>query len=234
MKEEDSVMAHIAEFKKIVADLVSMEVKYDDEDLGLLLLCSLPNLYANFRDTILLSRDELTVKKVYEALQSKEKMKVMVQHDRTSSSKGEASHVRGRTDNRSSNDSNDGRKNYERRGHSKSKPHGNKKFCVYCKLTKHNVEDCRKVQNKEKRKNKSAGKVSIAAAVSEDDSRDCLVVLAGCVAGHDEWILDSACSFHICTNRNWFISYKSVQKGDVVRMGDDNSCDVVGIGSVQI
>ena len=26
MKEEDSVMTHIAEFKKIVADLVSMEV----------------------------------------------------------------------------------------------------------------------------------------------------------------------------------------------------------------
>jgi hypothetical protein len=25
-----------------------------------------------------------------------------------------------------------------------------------------------------------------------------------------------------------------VQKGDVVRMGDDNPCDVVGIGSVQI
>ncbi|XP_022683493.1 uncharacterized protein LOC111257716 [Setaria italica] len=68
MKEEDSVMSHIAEFKKIVADLVSMEVKYDDEDLGLLLLCSLPNSYANFRDTILLSRDELTLKEVYEAL----------------------------------------------------------------------------------------------------------------------------------------------------------------------
>ncbi|CAD6251870.1 unnamed protein product [Miscanthus lutarioriparius] len=234
MKEDDSVMSHIAEFKKIVADLVSMEVKYDDEDLGLLLLCSLPNSYANFRDTILLSRDELTLKEVYEALQSREKMRGMVQNDGTSSSKGDALHVRGRTENRSSNDGNDGRKNYERRGRSKSKPHGNKKFCVYCKLTNHNVEDCRKVQNKEKRKNKSAGKVSVAAAASDDDSGDCLVVFAGCVAGHDEWILDSACSFHICTNRNWFISYKPVQKGDVVWMGDDNPCDIVGIGSVQI
>ena len=101
MKEEDSVITHIAEFKKIVADLVSMEVKYDDEDLGLLLLCSLPNSYANFRDTILLSRDELTLKEVYEALQSREKMKVMVQNDVTSSSKGEALHVRGKTENRS-------------------------------------------------------------------------------------------------------------------------------------
>jgi hypothetical protein len=181
MKEEDSVMNHIAEFKKIVADLVSMEVKYDDEDLGLLLLCSLPNSYANFCDTILLSRDELTLKEVYEALQSREKMKVMVQNDMTSSSKGEALHVRGRTENRSSNE-----KSYERRGRSKSKPPGNKKLCVYCKLTNYNVEDCRKVQNKEKRKNKSAGKVSVVAAASDDDSGDCLVVFAGCVAGHDE------------------------------------------------
>ncbi|CAD6342994.1 unnamed protein product [Miscanthus lutarioriparius] len=227
-------MVKIESISKIVANLVSMEVKYDDEDLGLLLLCSLPNSYANFRDTILLSRDELTLKEVYEALQSREKMRGMVQNDGTSSSKGDALHVRGRTENRSSNDGNDGRKNYERRGRSKSKPHGNKKFCVYCKLTNHNVEDCRKVQNKEKRKNKSAGKVSVAAAASDDDSRDCLVVFAGCVAGHDEWILDSACSFHICTNRNWFSSYKPVQKGDVVRMGDDNPCDIVGIGSVQI
>ncbi|CAD6242238.1 unnamed protein product [Miscanthus lutarioriparius] len=155
MKEEDSVMSHIAEFKKIVADLVSMEVKYDDEDLGLLLLCSLPNSYANFRDTILLSRDELTLKEVYEALPSREKMRGMVQNDEMSSSKGDALHVRGRTKNRSSNDGNDGRKNYKRRGRSKSKPHGNKKLRVYCKLTNHNVEDCEKMQNKEKRKNKS-------------------------------------------------------------------------------
>ena len=55
-----------------------MEVKYDDEDLGLLLLCSLPNSFANFRDTILLRHDELTLKEVYESLQSREKMKGMV------------------------------------------------------------------------------------------------------------------------------------------------------------
>ncbi|CAD6252729.1 unnamed protein product [Miscanthus lutarioriparius] len=54
--EEDSVMSHIAEFKKIVADLVSME-------------------------------------EVYEALQSREKMRGMVQNDGTSSSsKGDALH----------------------------------------------------------------------------------------------------------------------------------------------
>ena len=68
MQEGDSVLSHLSVFKEIVADLVSMEVEYDDEDLGLLLLGSLPSLYASFRDTILLSRDELTLAKVCEAL----------------------------------------------------------------------------------------------------------------------------------------------------------------------
>jgi hypothetical protein len=82
-------------------------------------------------------------------------------------------------------------------------------------------------------KNNPDGKASVVTGVGSN-SRDCLVVLVGCVSGNEEWILDSACSFHICTNRDWFSSFKSVQKGDVVRMGDDNPCDIVGVGSVQI
>ena len=67
MQEGGSVLNHISVFKEIVADLGSMEVQYD-EDLGLLLLYSLPSSYANFCYTILLSRDELTLAEVYEAL----------------------------------------------------------------------------------------------------------------------------------------------------------------------
>ncbi|CAD6251262.1 unnamed protein product [Miscanthus lutarioriparius] len=48
LQEGGSVMNHLSIFKEIVADLVSMEVKYDDEDLALLLLCSLPTSFANF------------------------------------------------------------------------------------------------------------------------------------------------------------------------------------------
>ena len=96
LQEGGSVMNHISVFKEIVSDLVSMEVKYDDEDLALLLLVSLPNSFSNFRDTILLSRTELTVAKVYETLLTREKMKGMVQKEESSSSKGDALQVRGR------------------------------------------------------------------------------------------------------------------------------------------
>ncbi|CAD6245913.1 unnamed protein product [Miscanthus lutarioriparius] len=187
LQEGGSVMNHLSIFKEIVADLMSMEIKYVDKDLALLLLCSLPSSFTNFRDTILLSRDELTLAKVYEALQMREKMKGMVQSD-VSSSKGEV------------------------------------------------------LQNKEKRngtykpKNKSDGdgKASVVSDVDNSDLGHVLVAFAGCVAGRDEWILDSACSFHICSNRDWFSSYEFVQSGDVVRMGDNNPREIVGIGSVQI
>jgi hypothetical protein len=48
LQEGGSVINHLTVFKEIISDLQSMEVKYDDEDLGLILLCSLSSSYANF------------------------------------------------------------------------------------------------------------------------------------------------------------------------------------------
>ena len=62
---------HMSTLKEIVANFETMEVKYDDEDLGLILLCSLPSSYSKFRDTILYIRDTLTLEEVYESMLSK-------------------------------------------------------------------------------------------------------------------------------------------------------------------
>ena len=96
-----------------MADLVSMEVKYDDEDLALLLLCSLPSSFTNLRDTKLLSRDDLTLAEVCEALQTREKMKCMVQTD-ASPSKGDALQVRGRPEQRDNNYNNNNNRDKSR------------------------------------------------------------------------------------------------------------------------
>ena len=58
-------------------DLETLEVKYEEEDLWLILLCSLLVSYATFKDTILYSGDTLTLNEVYEALFSKEKNEVI-------------------------------------------------------------------------------------------------------------------------------------------------------------
>jgi hypothetical protein len=48
LQERDSILLHISVFKGIVAELSSMEIKFDDEDLALLLLCPLPTSFNNF------------------------------------------------------------------------------------------------------------------------------------------------------------------------------------------
>ena len=109
LPEGGNVLSHISEFKEIITDLAAMEVKYEEEDIGLMLLCSLPSSYTNFRDTILYSRDTLTLNEVYEALHSKEKMKLMVSGDGSSSSQAEGLSVRGRTHEKGSSNGNRGK-----------------------------------------------------------------------------------------------------------------------------
>jgi hypothetical protein len=48
LQEGCLILSHVSSFKEIVTDLQSMDVSYDDEDLDLLLLCSLPSSFANF------------------------------------------------------------------------------------------------------------------------------------------------------------------------------------------
>ncbi|XP_022872967.1 uncharacterized protein LOC111391918 [Olea europaea var. sylvestris] len=76
--EGGSLQYHLTMFKEIVADLEILEVKYDEEDLVLIPLCSLPSSFSSFRDTILYSRDTLTIEEVYDAMFSKEKMELLV------------------------------------------------------------------------------------------------------------------------------------------------------------
>jgi len=75
-------------------------------------------------------------------------------------------------------------KSYDGRGHLKFKPP--KMFCKYCKKKNHFIEDCKKLQNKEKRKGNSDDNASVVSGAKNSDSRDCLVVVASCVAGYDE------------------------------------------------
>jgi hypothetical protein len=76
LHEGGSVLNHILFFKESDIDLQPIEVQYDDADLGLILLCSLPSSLENFRDIILLTLEYLTSSEVYEALQQSEKMKI--------------------------------------------------------------------------------------------------------------------------------------------------------------
>ena len=114
-----------------------MDIKYEEEDTALMLLCSLASSYStNFRDTILYSRHTLMLNEVYEALNSKEKMKLMVPHDGSCSSQAKGLSVRGRTKEKNSNNGNRGKSKNGHRGRSQSR---DKKYCRYCKRDGHDI-----------------------------------------------------------------------------------------------
>lgn len=76
LTEGTSLEDHLSVLRKIGIDLETIEAKYDEKDLSLILLCLLPPLYVTFRDTILYSWDTLTIDMVYDVSYSK----VMIKH----------------------------------------------------------------------------------------------------------------------------------------------------------
>ena len=118
MVEGTSLRTHIDEFTSIIIDLENLEIKYEEEDLALILLRSLPASFKNFRDTLIYTKKTLKVEDVKSALFSKELMdKELVQDTRATA---DALLVR-------NSDSSSGTK---------------KKTCYYCKKIGHVKADC--------------------------------------------------------------------------------------------
>jgi hypothetical protein len=113
------------------------------------------------------------------------------------------------------------------RGQSKS----NKNVqCYYCKKYGHYKSECPKLKNKEE------GGSSSVAVVVKGNYEDLGFVLA--ITGFDsrfsdQWVLDTACTFHTSHKRDWFTTYESVD-GSSVLMGNDVACKIVGMGTIRI
>nr|GEW53327.1 retrotransposon protein, putative, Ty1-copia subclass [Tanacetum cinerariifolium] len=71
MPARRKIFEHIDEFNKIVLDLENIKVKFENEDLALLLLTSLPASYEHFVDTLIYGREALTLEDVMATLNSK-------------------------------------------------------------------------------------------------------------------------------------------------------------------
>ena len=199
MTENTSVKEHVDNFNRIVLDLQAVDVKIDEEDQALILLCSLPSSYENFVDTMLYGRETIYVADVKDALQSKElKKKVSESYEGGSES--------GLVVSRGRNKERDGGKKVKSRSKSKSKG----PRCFHCKEQGHIRKDC--PQRKTGKENKeSDGKATVNVVQESSDEgeyegSDVLTVATSSLT--DTWIMDSGVSYHMTFNRDWVKSFK--------------------------
>ena len=77
------------------------------------------------------------------------------------------------------------------------------------------------------------GKCVFEACVAEDDKSDFSLACVSSVTSTDEWLCDSACSFHMCFRKEWFFNFTELD-GGVVYLADNQPCKIAGIGSISL
>ena len=60
MKNSMPISKHLDEFNKFIMELKNMDVKLDDEDQALIMLCSLPDSFENFVNSMLHGKDSVS------------------------------------------------------------------------------------------------------------------------------------------------------------------------------
>jgi transposase InsO family protein len=222
MAEGTSIQSHLNEFNSLIIDLEKLDVKIDDEDKAILLVVSLPATFNHFKEIMLYgNQDTLSFENVKSNLLSKEKFDV----DSRSEVKAEGLIVRGRSSHKDN--------SFRSKSRSKSRDNKSRLFCRYCKKTNHEISQCLKLKNKEARSKKIQNEKFAEASFVENESDGEALISTTDLRNRTSWIIDSACTFHICPYKDWFSTYDSVSSGEVV-IGDESPFEIVGIGSVQI
>ena len=229
LKKGVSIDDHLNDYTKLLADLVNVDVDIEDEDKALILLSSLPDEeYETFVLTLINGKASLKYNEVTGALVSYE----MRRKDRVSSgsTSGEALTVRGRSPTKQGG---------QERSRSKSKSGKSKVAkdqCFKCKKKGHWLKDCpENKKNKKKGKSEQTTEANVVTEGNDTDSSNYSLSITSSInyADSSEWLLDSGATYHVCPKREWFSSFENID-GGVVFMGNDHTCQMVGIGIVRM
>ncbi|KAL1535775.1 Retrovirus-related Pol polyprotein from transposon TNT 1-94 [Salvia divinorum] len=220
--EGKSLLEQLEEFGKCIDDLENIDEEIKDEDKALMLLNSLPKSYEHFNDVMLLGREsKISYEEVYSALKLR------------NSQKSTAKPLDPAAESLYLKNGGKGLKKKYQKGQEKSGqgPEGRKetRSCHYCGKPGHLKKAC--FAWKRKQEHERGGGAETADVIQEVEGPEALNVLAG-AAIEEFWIMDSGCTFHICSHRSWFQNLEMSQ-GSVI-LGNDQTCEVKGIGDINL
>lgn len=218
--EDRTIGEQLDEFNKAVDDLENVDVKLEDEDKAIILLNALPKSFDHLRDAMLYGRENtITLEEVQCALRSRELRK--------------ASSVQESNNQALSINKPKGKKKkfnapYKAQNQKKEVTGKETRSCHYCKKPGHLKKDC---YSWKKKQNEENYQVQNQADVVEDLEVGQVLNIVGGGIEHS-WIMDSGCSFHICSRKSWFENLTE-SKGSVL-LGNDQSCTVRGVGNIRL
>jgi hypothetical protein len=214
---------YLNNLNKILIDLQNLEVEIADEDKAMVLINSHPDTYEYLATTLMYGKDTLRFDDVSNALTNDECQRKDKQANRRTSG---ALTVRSKSE--SKRPSGKHRSALRKRGTSSDRKIPAKDECAFCHQKGHWKKDCLKLQTKGKEH-----KVNVVRTKIEDSNSDIALARTSFVCNSEGWIMDSASTFHICPNKEWFSSLNLIN-GGVVLMGNDIACKTKGIGKIHL
>jgi transposase InsO family protein len=232
-KEGGSVSNHLNDFQSIVNQLTTMKMNLDEELQALMLLSSLPDSWETLVVSLSNSTPDgkMTMEQVTNSMFNEETRRQAVGAD---NAQAFVTENRGRSKNR-------GFKSRDKsKGRSKSRGRSiERRKCYHCGKEGHMKRNCyawKREQNKVDYTQRKDDEKNTTATCSGQDvvvlsygAGDCLHI-----AGNDEeWVVDTAASYHATPNKEIFTSYKAGDFG-MVRMGNTSNSKIVGVGNIRV
>jgi hypothetical protein len=210
-----------------------MKMNLDEELQALMLLSSLPNSWETLVVSLSNSTPDgkMTMEQVTNSMFNEETRRQAAEAD---SAQALVTENRGRSKNK-------GFKSCDKsKGRSKSRGRSiERRKCYHCGKESHMKRNCYAWKREKNKADYTQIKDDEKNTTATCSGQDVVVLFYGAddclhIAGNDEeWVVDTAASYHATPNKEIFTSYKAGDFG-MVRMGNTSNSKIVGVGNIRV